>query len=405
VASGHGIGKTALVAWIIHWFISTRPNPQIIVTANTQTQLSTKTWRELAKWHSMSIHKDWFEWTATRFYMKGKPETWFASAIPWSMQNSEAFAGAHERYVLFIFDEASAIHDKIWEVSEGAMTTPGAMWMAFGNPTRNTGRFRECWTTFAKRWIKFNIDSRTAKMANKKQLQEWLDDYGEDSDFARVRVKGEFPRAGSMQFISSEAVDLATNREVVVPYGTPKIMGVDVARFGDDKSVISRRHGRKCEEMIKYQGLDTMTYAAKVAGHINEFKPDLVAVDGIGIGAGVVDRLRQLGFSIVEIHAGSKAMDETVYYNLRIEMWAKMRDWLATGSIPKDSELRQQLIGPEFGFDNKMRMQLEKKEDMKKRGLDSPDCGDALALTFAYPNPPVRGLDERPKEPEWSYDV
>jgi len=172
VASGHGVGKTALVAWLLLWFLSTRPHPQAVVTANTKTQLDTKTWRELAKWHQRSVHRAWFAWTATRFYHQDHPATWFASAIPWSATNAEAFAGTHETDVLLLFDEASAIDDLIWETAEGAMTTPGALWLAFGNPTRNTGRFKECFPggRFAHRWHALQVDSRSGKLANQAQI-------------------------------------------------------------------------------------------------------------------------------------------------------------------------------------------------------------------------------------------
>ena len=383
-ASGHGVGKTALVSWIILWFMSTRDNPQIIVTANTKSQLTDKTWRELAKWHKMAYNKDWFEWTATRFYQKQHPETWFASLVPWSKEKSEAFAGAHEKDVLLIYDEASGIDDVIWEVSEGAMTTPGAMWVAFGNPTRNTGRFRECWGKFRHRWITQQVDSREAAMANRAQIDQWIADYGEDSDFVRIRVKGEFPRAGSNQFIASDIVERAIARKVDVPYGTPKIMGVDVARFGDDQSVIVLRHGRKVEKIYKFRELDTMQFSARVAALANQYEPDAIFVDGVGIGAGVVDRLIQLGFDVMEVQAGRNASEDKVYYNLRAEMWARMREWLETADIPDDPDLKNDLIGPEYGFDAKMRIQLEKKEDMKARGLASPDVGDAIAQTFSY---------------------
>ena len=213
VSSGHGIGKTGFVAWIILWFMSTRDFPQVVVTANTKTQLTTKTWRELSKWHKLSINQAWFGWTATKFAHVLYPEVWFAAAIPWTEHNSEAFAGTHEKHVLVVFDEASAIADKIWEVTEGAMTTPGAMWLAFGNPTQTTGRFSQCFGKFKHRWTTRQIDSRTAKMANKAQIQKWIDDYGEDHDFVRVRVRGVFPRAGSLQFISLDTVAKAQRRK------------------------------------------------------------------------------------------------------------------------------------------------------------------------------------------------
>ena len=161
VSSGHGIGKSSLVAWIILWFMSTRPNPQLVVTANTRTQLNSKTWRELAKWHRMALNKDMFEWQATTFKMVFAPKTWVATAIPWSENNPEAFAGTHEKYVLVIFDEASGIADIIWEVTRGAMSTDGAIWICFGNPTKPTGRFRQCFPggNMAHRWVSRQIDS------------------------------------------------------------------------------------------------------------------------------------------------------------------------------------------------------------------------------------------------------
>lgn len=391
VASGHGIGKTALIAWIILWFMSTRAHPQVVVTSNTGKQLSDKTWRELAKWHKQAINGHWFEWTATRFYYKGAPETWFASAIPWSKERSEAFAGTHEENVLVLFDEASLIDDAIWEVTEGAMTQKGAFWVAFGNPTRNTGRFRECFKKFRHRWLNQQIDSRTAKMANNEKIEQWITDYGEDSDFVRIRVKGEFPRASSNQLISSELVEVAAGR-VLHPseyLHAPKILAVDVARFGDDQSVIIRRQGLAVSGLKKFRELDTMQLANHVAREIREWEPDAVFIDVVGIGAGVVDRLRQLGFNVIGVNVGEPAQNVKEFFNLRAEIWCAVRDWLKAGGwIPDDPELKDDLIGPEYGFDSRGRIQLEKKEDMKSRGLASPDSADALALTFSYPVAP-----------------
>lgn len=386
-ASGHGVGKTALIAWIIQHFMSTRPNPEVITTANTATQLETKTWRELAKWHSLSIHKHWFDWTATKYKCRADPATWFAIAQPWSKERPDAFQGSHEKHILFLYDEASAIDDIIWETTEGAMTTPGAVWIAFGNPTQNTGRFKECWGKFKHRWDSGRIDSRTAKMANKGQIKEWIEDYGDDSDFVRIRVKGMFPRAASNQFISEELVIDAQHR-ANVPHlyrHSPVVLGVDVARFGDDQSVIVVRQGTCLEKIYKYREKDTMQLADLVLEQIKRWEPQTVFVDEIGIGAGVVDRLHQLGYRFVlGVNSGNKANDENQYYNLRAEMWGKIRDWLPHAVLPKDDdELRMDLIGPEYGFDGRNRIQLEKKKDMKNRGLASPDIGDALAMTFA----------------------
>lgn len=389
VASGHGIGKSALIAWILIWFIATRPEPQIIVTANTKAQLDGKTWRELKKWHSLMLPalRELFQWTATRFFLKARRETWFASAIPWSEHNAEAFAGTHERYVLLLFDEASAIADSIWETAEGAMTTPGAMWICFGNPTRNTGRFSECFGRFKHRWLRRQIDSRTAKMADRKKLQQWVDDYGEDSDFVRVRVRGVFPRAGTNQLIGSDLVEFARQNTAEQYDESPRLLGVDVAREGDDQTVLTFRQGPKVHWQRKYRIADLMQVASIVAEAAREIGQDAIFVDGTGMGAGVVDRLRQLNYQPIAVMVGQKAQDELKYYNLRTEIWVKLRDWLRDGDadIPDDVELHQDLVGPEYGFDTKERLQLEKKKDMKERGLNSPDCGDSLAVTFAHP--------------------
>jgi hypothetical protein len=391
-ASGHGIGKSALVAWIILWAMSTRPHLAGVVTANTGTQLDTKTWRELSVWHKRCITGHWFKWTATKFAHMLHPETWFVAAIPWSENRSEAFAGLHADYVLLIFDEASAIADKIWEVAEGAQTSGEVIWAVFGNPTRNTGRFRECFGRFRNRWKTRQIDSRKCRMANKTQAAQWVADYGEDSDFVRIRVRGEFPRAGSNQFIASDVVEEAQKRRAEIDPGAPLIMGVDVARFGDDKSIIRFRRGRDARSIPaqKYRGVDTMTLSSYIVEAIAEHNPVVCFIDGNGVGGGVVDRVISLlgkrpNCTIIEVQAGGKANASKDYFNKRAECWGLMRKWLEVGAIDEDTELRDDLIGPEYGFDSDNRIQLEKKDDMKKRGLASPDDGDTLSLTFAQP--------------------
>ena len=398
VASGHGIGKTALISWLILWFVATRPDPQIVVTANTKNQLDSKTWREVAKWNSRSKISHLFEHSATKFFLRAAHDTWFAAAIPWTEHNSEAFAGTHEENVLVLFDEASNIAQTIWDVVEGAMTTAGAKWVAFGNPTRNTGAFRECFGKFRHRWITRQIDSRTARMVDSKQVQQWVDDYGEDSDFVRVRVRGEFPRAGSNQFISGEDVDACVAYKAEGYEDFPIVMAVDVARYGDDSSVICFKQGRKVYDLIKLKGLDTMQLSGRVVEEIKVWKPAAVVIDGVGVGAGVVDRLMQLGYGqlVTELNGGSKPLDPITYFNKRAEMWGLMRDALRVGmDIPNDRDLLDDLIGPEYGFTAKNQIQLEKKEDMKKRGLSSPDCGDALAMCFSVspriPEPQQKG--------------
>lgn len=387
VASGHGVGKSTETSWLILWAMSTRPHLAGWVTANTQAQLKSKTWRELSVWHKRAINSHWFEWTATRFYQVEHPETWGIDAIPWSEHNSEAFAGLHAEHVLMIMDEASSIADTIWEVAEGAMTTPRAMWFCFGNPTRNTGRFRECFGRFKHRWQTRQIDSRTCKMANKAKLQEWADDHGEDSDFFRVRVRGEFPRAGSNQLISSQVVQDA--RLANLPFDEymlhPLVIGVDVARFGMDETVITVRQGRKQLEQKIFRGLDNMQVGARAAEVYRAYENvETLFVDEVGVGSGVVDYLKATGYPVIGVNAGAKAANDKLYYNKRAEIWCRLKEWLEAGAdILDDPDLGEQLTALEYDYTPKEQIRLEKKEDMKERGLSSPDRADALALTFA----------------------
>jgi hypothetical protein len=345
VASGHGVGKSALVAWIILWALSTLPDTRGIVTANTEGQLRTKTWPELAKWLALCVNKQWFNYTATSLHSSqpGHDKTWRVDAITWSENNTEAIAGLHNKgkRAFALFDEASSIADGVWETIEGALTDAGTdlFWLAFGNPTRTTGRFRECFAggRFAHRWSPQQIDSRSVSMTNKAQIATWLKDYGEDSDFVRVRVKGVFPRAGTMQFIDSERVQQAVTRELPPAFGEPLAMGVDLARQGVDQTVIRFRRGLDARSIppVKFRIPDLMVVAGRVMEQINSHNPDAVFVDGTGIGWGVVDRLAQLGCSTVRgIDFGARA-DRTDggdaaarYANKRAEMWGFMKEWL-----------------------------------------------------------------------------
>jgi len=388
VSSGHSSGKTALTAGIIQYFLAVHPDPQVIVTANTELQLRQKTWRELAKWHNRSLLKDWFSWTATTFALKGAEETWFAAAVPNTAHSAESFAGAHEKYMLLIFDEASAIERAIWETAEGATATEGGYrkWLAFGNPTRNDGAFFECFHSRAHRWQTRYLDTRSCKYADKTQIEAWAEDFGEDSDFFRVRVRGLFPNQSVVQLIGYGTARAAATRKVddLAYEFAPKIIGVDVARFGDDATVITRRQGLHVWPQIVMRGKNTMEVANCVAQEIMDWSPQAVFVDETGLGAGVVDRLGQLNFTVTGVNAGSKA-DSTKFLNKRIEMWSDMADWLKLGQIPDNQDLIDEMTSPEYWFTPVGKMQLEGKDSLKKRGMSSPDRADSLALTFAYP--------------------
>lgn len=406
-SSGHGIGKSAITAWLVNWIMSTRPHCKGVVTANTSEQLGSKTWAEIAKWTKRCITGHWFNVTTGKGAMKmthvDHPESWRVDAQTCREENSESFAGLHaaSSSPFYIFDEASAVPDAIWEVAEGGLTDGEPFWFVFGNPTRNTGRFFECFNKNRHRWTTRQIDSRQVQITNKQLIGDWVSDYGEDSDFVRVRVRGVFPRASSLQFIPRDLVDEAMERVPVHAgyHGRTAVVGVDVARFGDDQSVIRTRIGRDAASFpaLRFRNLDTMQLASKVVEHVKQLKQVglrvVIFVDGGGVGGGVVDRLRQLAYDVIEVQFGGKADDERMYANKRAEMWGRMKEWLAGGCLAKDEALATDLTAVEYGFKPDDTILLESKESMKKRGLASPDDGDALAVTFAQHVAEFNGSD------------
>ena len=396
VASGHGIGKSALVAWVILWAMSTHEDTKGVVTANTENQLKTKTWAELAKWYRLCITRHWFELTATAIFSKDPDheKTWRIDMVPWSERNTEAFAGLHNKgkRILLVFDEASAIPDLIWEVAEGALTDSNTeiIWCCFGNPTLNTGRFRECFGKFRHRWVTRQIDSRTVRMTNKDQIQKWVDDYGEDSDFVRVRVRGVFPSAAANSLIGPEDVKNAMSRHYdLASYEfAARIMGIDVARQGDDSTVIFPRQGSVAFKPKILRIPDIMLVAQQVGISWDKWRADAVFVDATGgYGVGVVDALRQTNRTPIEVYFSGKALDPR-YFNKRSEMWFEMAKWIkGGGALPRDQELAEELVAASYTFQGD-KFRLCDKDDIKEQIGRSPDKADALALTFAYPVQP-----------------
>jgi hypothetical protein len=416
VSSGHGVGKTALISWIIQWFMATRPNPQVVATAGTQNQLKTKTWREVKKWLDVCLVGHWFDWAQTSLQLKEAP-TWKANAIPWSANSPQNFAGTHEAHVLYLFDEASTIDNSIWETSEGAFTTPGPhIWLAFGNPETATGRFRECWGFRRKWWITFEVDARESKLSNKSLIRQWIEQYGLDSDFVRVRVKGQPPRTGPSQLIGTDEVERAQQRfrddakKINIPRVLPKIMGIDPAG-GDSphsaETVFVLRQGPILyDNIVALREGNGMKVAALAVHWIREWQPDIVFMDAHGLGKPIYDRIVQLVGSglVIACYAGDTDSlagdDEIIYYNNRILWWARMKAWLADGMIPYHARLQEDLLAPQRHYNTKNKMQLESKDDMALRGVASPDYGDAFAHTFAQIAPMRPGDEGQNVEPD-----
>jgi len=431
VASGHGVGKSATVAWIVLWAFCTFPDCRGVVTANTETQLKTKTWAELGKWFNLCFFATkHFTLNATSLISKdpSRERTWRIDMIPWSEKNPEAFAGLHNegKRLILIMDEASAIIDIIHETAEGALTDANTqiIWLMFGNPTRNLGRFKEAFPggKHADHWITRQIDSRTVKVTNKSRFEKWIRTYGLDSDFVRIRVLGQFPRVGEMEFFSAADIDaaMAPDREVFVDAFTPLALGVDVARFGRNSSVLFPRKGRDARTIVKevFNGLSTTDLANRIHSTFDRLHPDGIFIDGGGVGGGVVDQCRQQRLHVWEIQFGAKDSITGLsgdnsgerYANMRAAIYGACRAWIKYGMLPADPDLRTAMLAIKYTFNVRDEIQLVSKEDLLD---DHPDLDldtlDALCLTFAGPlarNPDAgrEGPHKRTDVAEFEYD-
>ena len=402
VASGRGIGKSAAFSWIAHWLVSTRLGASVWVTANGEPQLKTKTFPEISKWVSLGINSHWFDINATSIVpakwfselvsrdLKIDPKYWYIAAQLWSEENPDAFAGAHNGYgECYLFDEASGIPKPIWTVAQGVFTEQivDRYWLAFSNPRRNDGAFFETHHRNRDLWRKWQIDARTVEGVAQDAYASIIAEHGEDSDEARIEVYGQFPNQAHNQFIPHSLVREAMEREAVPDPGAPLLLGVDVARFGRDRSVLAFRKGRDARTIPWqiYQGLDTVQLASRVAEAAQRYKVDAIFVDGNGVGGGVVDNLKAWKFRVIEVQAGGGPEDTDKYLNKRAEDWGRMKEWMGTGALPAGSSLASDLTGPEYDYhpvSNKL--VLESTEHMRdKRGLASPDEAEALAQTFA----------------------
>lgn len=404
--SGHGVGKSALVGWVCDYIPSTRPFCRGRVTANTAPQLHSTTWTEIAKWTRRAINGHWWKLNSGAGSLikahRSHPDEWFVRGLAWSKNAPDAFAGQHAptSTSFYVFDEASGIERSIVETAKGGLVTGEPMMFFFGNGTRNSGAF---WDTHrdakeSRRFRRFNVDARTSGIANHALHNSWIEQYGLDSDFVRVRVLGEFPKQSSAQFIPNDFVWDARKREVPkVDPTEPLILGVDVALYGDDECRFVWRRGRDARSIPST--FIERSDAVVLANHIQELdrqrRPDAIVLDVGGNGGPVLDILRHRKMPNVHgVNFGTRRKGTYAYQNAW--MMGQLRDWLRDGgAIEDDDKLGSELTGREYWLVGENQIMLEPKELLKERINRSPDWSDALCTTFAVDIGPRSMSDTR----------
>lgn len=411
VRSGQGVGKTALEAGAIIWFLVCRPYSRVIATAPTMQQLYDVLWAEIAKWLDKSLVKEVLKWTKTKVYMVGDDKRWFATAK--TATKPENMQGFHEDHMLIVVDEASGVADPIMEAILGTLTGKDNKLLMCGNPNRLEGVFYDSHNGDRDKFHTHKVSSMDSKRTSRENIEMLLNKYGRESDVARVRIFGDFPKGALDSLISLETVECAcgcTLPEKEIETSNILHIGCDVARFGDDKTVITPRIAGKIFQFKKYSKKSTMETAGNVILMCKEYmkkypklKKCVIKVDDTGVGGGVTDRIREvvaeenLPYSVIPVNNGASATDE-YYANLGSQIWGMLRDALeenfshmiqgetVTLEMPNDAEMIKQLASRRQKITSKGKIQLESKDDMKKRGLGSPDIADSVTLAFYEPN-------------------
>lgn len=411
VRSGQGVGKTALEAGAILWFLTCRPYARVVATAPTMQQLYDVLWAEIAKWLNKSAIKDLLKWTKTKVYMLGDEERWFATAR--TAVKPENMQGFHEDHMLFVVDEASGVPDPIMEAILGTLTGKDNKLLMCGNPTKIEGVFYDSHTSDRDNYKCHKVDSRKSQRTSQINIQRLVQKYGADSDVVRVRVYGDFPKRSLDALIALETVELAMDNTIPdseVLSAKRLFIGCDVARFGDDSTVITPRLDMRVFDQMKYVKSDTMETVGNIIATYRKYLtiyPNIqdcyIMVDDTGVGGGVTDRLREivrderLPIKVIAVNNGSAAEDG-FYFNLGSQLWGHLKDLLEENmsvalrggevilQLPKSEELTKQLISRKYKMSSKGKIQLERKEDMKTRGVGSPDCADSLTLCLYEPS-------------------
>jgi hypothetical protein len=387
VRAGHGVGKSTACSWLLLWHLLTRMPQKAVCTAPTAAQLFDALFSEVRHWANRLPEplRETIEIFTDRVVQKGAPESSFISARTSSAERPEALAGIHSENVLLICDEASAIPEAVFESAAGSMSGHSATTVLIGNPTRNTGLFFKTHHQLKSDWRTMHVSCMDNRLVSQDFVEQIKNTYGENSNAFRVRVLGEFALRDDDSLIAADLVDAAMSRDVALDPQADLIFGCDIARYGADRSVICKRRGNVVIEMRHWSGEDLMGTVGRIVHEAKMDNPVEICVDSIGLGGGVADRLRELGYNVRDVNVSeSNALNQSAY-RLRDELWIAAKDWLETRAVklPKDDDLRAELIAPTYSFSSNGKIKVESKSELKKRGMRSPDLADALCLTFS----------------------
>jgi len=386
VRAGHGVGKSTVCSWALIWHMVTRYPQKSVVTAPTAAQLFDALYSELKSWINKlpPILKDLFEVFSDRINLKDAPESSFISARTSSSERPEALAGVHSENVLLIVDEASAVPEQVFEAAAGSMSGHSATTILISNPTRNSGLFYKTHHELASDWFRLHVSCINIPLVSSDFVRQIEATYGRDSNAFRIRVLGEFAIADDDTLIAADLVDAAMSRDITQGDET-MVYGLDVARFGTDRTALCKRRGNVVVEIKHWGGLDLMQTVGAVVNEAKTDNPEEICVDTIGLGSGVADRLREQGFNVRDVNVSESSAMNPNANKLRDELWLSVKDWLATRAVklPKDDTLRHELVAPRYNFTSSGKVVVESKDSMKRRGMRSPDLADALCLTFA----------------------
>lgn len=391
IRSGHGTGKSTAASWAMLWYFLMHYPNKVVVTAPTSSQLFDALFAEMKRWINElpDAFKEVLNVKSDRVEHTSAPSEMFISARTSRAETPEALAGVHSEHVMLIVDEASGVPEQVFEAAAGSMSGHNATTIMLSNPTRSSGTFFESQNRLADSWWTRRWSCIDSPLVSDEFIEEMKLRYGEDSNAFRIRVLGEFPQADDDTIIPFHLVETATHRDIEGDSDLPSVWGLDVSRFGNDKTALCKRQGSVVTEIRSWAGLDLMQTVGRVVAEYEALLPSKqpreILVDSIGLGSGVVDRLREIGLPVRGINVAEAPSMGGTYLNLRSELWFKTKAWFEDRAckLPKDDQLVAELTGIRYSFTSSGKMKAESKDEMRKRGLASPDLADALCLTMA----------------------